>query len=303
MNSVLLGEMAALGAAICWAAAPILYRQALFKVSPISANIVRCTSNAIFMVVVLFGFGWAGILARLPMSALVLTVVSGIIGLVIGDTLYMYGLRSVGVSRAVPLAATYPLFSLLWVTFLLHQPVTVAAVVGASVIIVGIWLVSREKGRNTFHVKGRIVLAGLVASLLTAVIWSVSLSLMDVVVLMPGLGTVAANYAVITVRIMSTALILLMLAPIIDGNHGFLKVSRKTILLLCIGGLVANAVGWLLMNYSFLNIAESQAVPISSTTPLFSVLAGYAMFHEKMTLNNTIGAAIIVLGVVLVFLA
>jgi drug/metabolite transporter (DMT)-like permease len=237
------------------------------------------------------------------MSALVLTVVSGIIGLVIGDTLYMYGLRSVGVSRAVPLAATYPLFTLLWATFLLHQPITVAAVVGASVILLGIWLISREKGGKTFRVKERIALIGLVASLLTAVIWSVSLSLMDVVVLMPGLGTVAANYAVITVRIMSTALILLMLAPIIDGNHGFLKVSRKTILLLCIGGLVANAVGWLLMNYSFLNIAESQAVPISSTTPLFSVLAGYAMFHEKMTLNNTIGAAIIVLGVVLVFLA
>jgi DME family drug/metabolite transporter len=303
MNSVLLGEMAALGAAICWAAAPILYRQALFKVSPISANIVRCASNAIFMVVVLFGLGWAGILTSLPISVLVLTVTSGIIGLVIGDTLYMYGLRYVGVSRAVPLAATYPLFSLVWVTFLLHQPVTVAAVVGAAVILVGIWLISREKGGNTLNVKGRIVLIGLVASLLTAVIWSVSLSLMDIVVSMPGLGTAAANYSVITVRIMSTALILMVSAPIIDNKHGFLKVSKKTLLLLCVGGLIANAVGWFLMNYSFLNIAQSQAVPISSTTPLFSVLAGYVLFHEKMTLNNTIGAVIIVVGIVLVFLA
>jgi drug/metabolite transporter (DMT)-like permease len=303
MNSMLLGEMAALGAAVCWAAAPIMYRQALFKVSPISANIVRCASNAIFMVVVLFGLGWAGILTSLPVSVLVLTVTSGIIGLVIGDTLYMYGLRYVGVSRAVPLAATYPLFSLVWVTFLLHQPVTVAAVVGAAVILVGIWLISREKGGNTLNVKGRIVLIGLVASLLTAVIWSVSLSLMDIVVSMPGLGTTAANYSVITVRIISTALILMVSAPIIDNKHGFLKVSKKTLLLLCVGGLIANAVGWFLMNYSFLNIAQSQAVPISSTTPLFSVLAGYVLFHEKMTLNNTIGAVIIVVGIVLVFLA
>ncbi len=153
MNSLLLGEMAALGAAICWAAAPILYRQALFKVSPISANIIRCTTNAIFMAIVLFGFGWAGILTRLPMSALVLTVASGIIGLVIGDTLYMYGLRLVGVSRAVPLAATYPLFSLLWVTFLLHQPITSFAIVGASVILVGIWLISREKAVTLFTLR------------------------------------------------------------------------------------------------------------------------------------------------------
>jgi len=303
MNSVLLGEMAALGAAVCWAAAPILYRQALFKVSPISANIVRCTSNAIFMVVMLFGFGWVGILTKLPVNALVLTVISGIIGLVIGDTLYLYGLRSVGVSRAVPLAATYPLFSILWLTLILHQPITSFAIVGATLILVGIWLVSREKSGETFHVKGRIALAGLVASLLTAVIWSVSLSLMDIVVSMPGLETIAANYSIITVRIMATALILLMMAPVIDGNRGFLKVGKKTLLLVCAGGLVANGIGWLLMNYSFLNIVESQAIPISSTTPLFSVLAGYSIFREKMTLSNTVGAVIIVVGVVTVFLA
>ncbi len=303
MSAILLGEVAALGAAICWAVAPILYRQALFKVAPFSANIVRCATNAIFMVIALFIFGWAGVLTKLPMEALILTITSGFIGLVVGDTLYMYGLRSIGVSRAVPLAATYPLFSLIWATFLLHQPVTLAAAVGASVILVGIWLLSREKSGDTLHFRKRIVLTGVAMSLLTAVIWSVSLSIMDVVVSMPGVETLAANYSVITVRIMSTALFLLILAPVLDKNHGFLKVSRRTILLLCIGGLVANAVGWLLMNYSFLNIVESQAVPISSTTPLFSALTGYVIFREKRTINNIFGATIIVVGVILVFLA
>lgn len=303
MSTILLGEVAALGAAICWAVAPILYRQALFKVAPFSANIVRCTTNAIFMIIALFIFGWAGVLAELPMEALMLTITSGFIGLVIGDTLYMYGLRSIGVSRAVPLAATYPLFSLIWATFLLHQPVTLYAVVGASVILLGIWLLSREKSGGSLHFKERIVLTGVAMSLLTALIWSVSLSIMDVVVSMPGVETLAANYSVITVRIMSTTLFLLILAPLLDRNRGFLKVSKKTILLLCIGGLVANAVGWLLMNYSFLNIVESQAVPISSTTPLFSALTAYVIFHEKRTVNNIFGAAIIVVGVILVFLA
>jgi drug/metabolite transporter (DMT)-like permease len=297
------GELAALGAAICWAAAPILYRQALFKVSPVSANIVRCTSNAAFLVIVLFVFGWAGILTKLPLDALVITVASGFIGLVIGDTLYLYGLRSIGVSRAVPLAATYPLFSLLWATLLLHQQVTVAAVVGASVILGGIWLLSREKIMDSFHFKESVVLIGVILSLLTAVVWSVSLSLMDIVVSMPGVETLAANYSVVTVRIMFTALFLLVLSPILDRNHGFLRVSKNTLLLLCIGGLVANAAGWLLMNYSFLNIVESQAVPISSTTPLFAALAGFALFHEKMTWNKAVGAAIIVLGTILIFLA
>ena len=57
------------------------------------------------------------------------------------------------------------------------------------------------------------------------------------------------------------------------------------------------------MNYSFISIVESQAVPISSTTPLFSAFAGFALFKEKMTANNVLGAAIIVGGIILIFLA
>jgi drug/metabolite transporter (DMT)-like permease len=56
------------------------------------------------------------------------------------------------------------------------------------------------------------------------------------------------------------------------------------------------------MNYSFLNIPEAQAVPISSTTPLFSTLAGFAFFREQLTRDNTLGAILVVAGVVLIFL-
>jgi drug/metabolite transporter (DMT)-like permease len=141
------------------------------------------------------------------------------------------------------------------------------------------------------------------ASLLTAVVWSVSITLMDFAVSMPGVvNGLEANYAVVTVRIAGMALLMLALAPLLDREHGFLKLSRKAVVLLCVGGLVANGVGWLLMNYSFLNIPVSQAVPISSTTPLFSTLAGFLFFREKLTRNNTLGALFVVAGVMLIFI-
>src|SRR5512139_1343777 len=99
----MIGEIAALGAAISWAIAPILYRKALQDTKPLTANIVRCAVNAAVMVVVLVAFGLVDVLLTLPSEVLGLTIVSGIIGLGIGDTLYMVGLKSVGVSRAVPL--------------------------------------------------------------------------------------------------------------------------------------------------------------------------------------------------------
>ncbi len=299
----MLGEFAALGAAISWAVAPILYRKALANASPVSANIVRCVTNAAVLVVILAGLGLTGTLTSLPVQVVAVVVVSGIIGLGVGDTLYMVGLKSVGVARAVPLAATYPLFSLLWATLLLGEPVTAAAVAGTVVILLGIWLLSRERGDSTIHFRGSAVAWGVAASLLTAVVWSVSITLMDFAVTMPGVVSgLEANYAVVTVRIAGMALLMLALAPLLDRKHGFLKLSWRTVALLCVGGLVANGLGWLLMNYSFLNIAVSQAVPISSTTPLFSTLAGFLFFREKLTRDNTLGAVLVVAGVVLIFI-
>jgi drug/metabolite transporter (DMT)-like permease len=302
MSTVILGEFAALGAAISWAVAPILYRRALFKMKPISANIVRCASNAAVLVIILFAFGKAEALTSLPMETVAIIVSSGVIGLGVGDTLYMIGLNSVGVARAVPLAATYPLFSLVWATFLLGEPVTATAVLGASVILLGIWLLSKEKSENAAGAKGKPAFRGIVASLATAVAWSISITLMNAAVTMSNVDSIDVNYAVVTARIAAMAVFMLALSPVLDKKHGFLKVKRSTLIELCVGGLVANGVGWLLMNYSFLNILEAQAVPISSTTPLFSAVAGFALFHEKMTVNNTLGAIVIVAGIFLIFM-
>ncbi len=298
----MIGEFAALGAAISWAIAPMLYKKALAGASPISANIVRCATNAAVLLLVLFATGLAGLLARLPSEVLVVVVLSGVVGLALGDTLYMFGLKAIGVARAVPLAASYPLFSLFWATTLLGQPVTAAAIAGTIVILLGIWFLSREQVENKGHVHSKVELAGVVFCLLTAVAWSISITMMDFAVTLPGVLTgLEMNYAIVTVRIAGMALVMLALAPLLDRDHGFLKLGWKPVLLLCVGGLVANALGWLFMNYSFLNIAEAQAVPISSTTPLFSTLAGFAFFREKMMRDNVLGAVLVVVGVVLIF--
>jgi drug/metabolite transporter (DMT)-like permease len=296
----MIGELAALGASLCWAIAPILYREALLSTKPVSANIVRCATNAGVMVVLLLIFGLAGTLARLPLNTMILVIVSGAVGLGIGDTLYMLGLKYVGVSRAVPLAATYPLFGLIWATTLLGQPLSIVEVVGAVVIIFGIWLLSREKRREDTGIKGRLVFIGLAVSLATAVVWSVSITMMNVAV--SGETALGANYAIITLRIASVALLLMLLAPFIDKEHGFLKMKRSTVIALCIGGLVANGVGWLLLNYSFLNTTLTRATVISSTSPLFAAVAGFTLFHEKMTTKAVLGAIAIVAGICIIFI-
>jgi drug/metabolite transporter, DME family len=299
----MIGELAALGAAISWAIAPLLYRKALTNTNPISANIVRCLTNGFVLVVLLFSLGKAGVLLSLPAWALILTVISGIIGLGVGDTLYMVGLKSIGVARTVPLASTYPLFSLIWVVFLLDQSLSSLSIIGAVSILIGIWLLSKQKSNNLkSDPKNKAMLIGIMASLVTAIVWSISLALMDIVVSESAAIGLDANYALVTLRIAAVALFSLALAGFVDKERGFAKISRKGVLLLCIGGLVANGLGWVLMNYSFLIIPQTQAVPISSTSPLFAALAGLLFFQENLTTRVVVGVLAIVAGSVLVFL-
>jgi drug/metabolite transporter (DMT)-like permease len=69
-----------------------------------------------------------------------------------------------------------------------------------------------------------------------------------------------------------------------------------------LGGLVALGLGWFLLTYSFLYIPEAQAVPISSTTPLFAVVSGMIFLKERITVRNVAGTIIIVLGIFLLFM-
>lgn len=301
MSATIIGQMAGIIAAICWAIAPIIYRRAMFNTSPIAANTIRCTSTALVMFLVLLILGKADILVNLPLDVIIITVTAGVLGLIVGDTFYMLGIRSIGVSVAGPLASTYPLFSMIWTTLFLGQAVTAPAIGGALIIIVGIWLLSYGRKKENTVKKGKFVLTGVAASMATSFVWSFSIILMDIAMSNPSVETIDANYALLVARILAMAMIMLMITPIADRKSEFLKMKRRTILELCVAGVVANGIGWLLMNYSLM-VLDSQAIIISSTTPLFSTLAAFILFHEKATWNKIAGAIVVVIGVAFIFI-
>ena len=297
----MMGELAALGAAICWTISAILYKEALLKAKPISANITRCVSTSIILVAFLTAIGKFGVLTSLPTYAVVLACVSGIIGLGFGDTLYMVSLKLIGVARAVPITCIYPLFSLLWAIFLVGEPVTLPVVLGAVTIVFGIWLLSLEEKTDTVKTQKKILIKGVAYALATAVIWSVGIMMIDMAVTLPETSSLDHALAINTIRVTAIAVSLLILSPIIDRDFGFLKMQRKTSAALIFGGIVALGLGWFFLTYSFINTSESRAVPISSTTPLFSTLSAIIFLRERVSMKNVWGSILIVVGIFLIF--
>ena len=132
--------------------------------------------------------------------------------------------------------------------------------------------------------------------------WSVSIAMIDMAVTLPETSSLDQALAINTIRVTAIAVSLLVSAPIIDRDFGFLKMQRKTLAALIFGGIVALGLGWFFLTYSFTNTLESRAVPLSSTTPLFSTLSAIIFLHERFTMKNVLGSILIVVGIFLIFI-
>jgi len=297
----MIGELAALGAAISWTVSALFYGKALQQARPISANIIRLTLTGSILLLFLVILGKLTFLTGLPSGVVVISAVSGIIGLGLGDTLYLVSLSRIGVARAVPITCVYPLFSLVWAVFLVGEPITWAVVLGAVVIVGGIWFLGQDTHASEVDTKKKPLVIGMIFALLTAIVWSISITMMDIAVKeTPDLDHALA---INTMRVIAIAAFLFAASPLLDRKLGFLKVPKKTVMALVAGGIVALGLGWFFLAYSFVEIAQSRAVPISSTTPLFSTLASVFLLREKVTARTALGSIMIVVGIFLIFLA
>jgi len=297
----MIGELAALAAAIGWAFSSVSYRKALSNTSPFQANAIRSISAGVLMLVFCVALGKIGSLVNLPLSVALVAGLSGIISLVVGDTLYMFSLKHLSVSRVVPIGSTYPLFNILIAVILKGEEITAFIIVGALSIVFGIWLISRQEKNALNNSHTKTMTKALIATLSAAAMWAVSMTLMNDAVTNLETSTLDDAFAINIIRVLATSILLLAVSPFADRRLKFLKTPKKVWLVLVLSGLVSLGLAWFLLAFSFLYIKESVAVPISSTTPLFSTIAGIVLLKEPITKQIAFGSIIIVLGTFLLF--
>jgi len=143
------GELFALGCALAWAVAVILFKKSGEHLQPFALNLVK---NAIvlplFAVTLLLveGAAWPAI----PAPHLLIIALSGIFGIAAGDTLYFRALNSIGASRMAVAQALYSPFVILLSFVYLHERLGAWQFAGVGLVLAGIVLVtwSRERERT-----------------------------------------------------------------------------------------------------------------------------------------------------------
>jgi len=127
--------------ALLWGATPILEKTGLTHVDPLTAVTIRSAIVTAGLLALTFLLGKFKALTELDGKSFLIFGASGLMAGLLGMLTYYTALKAEATSKIVPIAACYPLVTVLFSALILKEGVTFPRMVGTALIVSGIWLV------------------------------------------------------------------------------------------------------------------------------------------------------------------
>ena len=285
------GEIAAIASALVWSFGSVYYALAFKSISPVQVawfkNVIAGSLLGVLSIVFLSG--------AVPLTNVGWLTLSGLVGLGIGDWLYFLAIAHIGVSRTVIIIQAVPAFTALLAWPLFNETLSTIQILGIALVIGGGVLAesrsfTQKKTRNNFDS------IGLMAAIACVVLWTISN--MAVAKGMVGVTPLTGG----SIRFGAGALFFAVWF-IKDGNLGSnIKFIFKahTWKLLAFPTLFGASFGMFLNVSAFKWTSTGVAASLCSTVPLFAIPLSAWLLHEKPGKRGWAGAAIVILGALLV---
>ncbi|MEM8613804.1 MAG: DMT family transporter [Cyanobacteria bacterium P01_H01_bin.105] len=137
------GEIAALSAAGLWAFATLMFGRLGKQLSPLVLNLIKGLIAVGFIVLTLAIR--QQLLASLPLGSVILLLISGVVGIGLGDTAYFATVNTLGPRRALLLEMLAPPMAALIAWIFLQEQLSALAWLGMALTIAGIvWVISER---------------------------------------------------------------------------------------------------------------------------------------------------------------
>ena len=295
------GEILAVISALAWAGSASIYKKGLEGIDPWSGNLIRTgfASLGFFLILIIKGT-LSESLFTITLSLLFWLIFSAFFAFFLGDLLFFISLKEIGVSRTVPISSTYPLFVTAWAFIIYRKPVSIFVIVGTLFIVLAIKLISEEKkekeekdknSKDNTEKENNIHSKGILLALLAALCWSVSIAVLEHLVLYLPSEAVAGFRFLITFSLVAAV-----------GSQRKFTITRRSVVWIGIFGVAVLVLG----NYTFLEgvrlIGSAKVAPISSVYPVISVLFATVFLRETLTPKIIGGTIMSFLGVFMVVL-
>ncbi len=292
-------EWLALTAAACWALGSLISAPASAHLGAFAFTRWRmaCASVLLWGVALVSG-GWQS----LPVNQLWLLALSGIIGILIGDTALFAAMNRLGPRRAGVLFATHALFSAVLAYLFLGERIWGWTLIGSGLLISGVMIAilfgKRSSEQHHWETSSHQFGIGVGLGLLSALCQAVS-TLMLKPLMESDIDAVAAS----AVR-MSTALLchLLLLWAGFQVAKTQQALTSKVLAMVAFNALLSMGIGMTLILQALKQGDAGMVAMLSSVSPVLLVPLLWLVYRRRPAFGAWLGAALTVGGTILILL-
>ncbi len=299
MTNGLWGELAALGAAFLWAAVAVLFEKIGRRVRPLEMNLLKGSLAILLLSLTLLlttaGFNWS-----IPFWALGVLLVSGAVGIGLGDTAYFAALRSIGIRRSLLLGTLAPPTTAVMGLLFLGESLSWMGWAGVLLTTAGVaWVITEQTGHQPEEPRSAHITRGVIFGVLSALCQAGGAILSRLVFL----NTEVSPLQSAILRLIAGVGILYLW--ILFQRESILRWSkepgaRRLWALIITSVVFGTYLAIWLQQISFKLAPTAIAQTLIATSPIFSLPIAWLM-GEKLSARAIIGVFIAVAGVALLF--
>ena len=291
----MIGTVYALTAALCWAGSGTILKSLTAKIDALSLNTLRLCATSLLLLAVILLSGRGTELVNTPLMPLVYLIISGVIGLAVGDTIFVKSLSYLNVSQAFPIAlCSNPVFTVLLAVLLLGESFTWVTGLGTFFVLLGVYLLTSTRMTNSAprRIRGK----GIILALIAGATWSIAVVTLK-------LGALDIDPLVAAAIKLLSATIVLLPFTLSQRKRGALqlrKYSSRSLALALTSGPLDYGVGMVLFIIAIQLIGAGKAVVLGASSPLLLLPFSVFILKERLTRLTLIGIFAGIAGICLV---
>ncbi|MBE0644381.1 MAG: DMT family transporter [Bacteroidetes bacterium] len=292
-----IGELSALLTAFLWSGTSLVFTEATTRVGSIQVNITRMILALLFLVVTVWLLGAD---YRMSETQILNLALSGVIGLVIGDSFLFRAFKDIGARVSMLVMSMVPAMTAVMGLVFLGETLTPLGVTGMIITIAGIAVVVLERQPSTVS-KYTVTPKGLMFALLGALGQATGLIFAKFALNESPLHGMVAT----TVRVAVAVALFLPAALLFKWYRNPFRVyarDKKALAYTTAGAVLGPYLG---ITFSLVAIAHTKvaiATTIMAMPPIIMLPLVWLAYRERLSIRAIIGAVIAVGGVALLFL-
>jgi drug/metabolite transporter (DMT)-like permease len=288
-----IGEIAALGVAVCWTMSALFFEKAGHKVGSLSVNLIRIFLALLFLGVTLVFAGKSFFPTDATLHNWFWLGLSGVVGFFIGDLLLFQSYVVIGSRTSQLVMSLAPMLTAIIGWFFLSEILSLQSILGILVSVAGVVVAIAGKG-----LKLNIPLKGFLFALGGALGQAFGLVLSK-----KGMGDYDPLAATQIRAIFGFVSFLILMIYLKRMDRVVLALKDfKSMKAITIGTIFGPFIGVVLSLFAIQRTHTGVASALMALTPIIIIIPSAIMFKEKITAQQVVGAFISMVGAAIFFI-